>query len=226
MNATAILKASGNRRDGAGIPRPAGWHRRDHRGAAVGIGLWVFIGVATSLFTLFLWAYVMRMDSADWSPIAMPWQLWLSTALLMAGSVALQVASAAARDQRWDRARILLLAGGGFALAFLGAQLWAWQALMASRVMPTGNPAGSFFFLLTALHGFHVAGGLVAWILTAWRIRDSLAGSAAPSDPVRIAWRIKLCARYWHFLLAVWVVLFATLGWLTPEVVRLICGTN
>jgi cytochrome c oxidase subunit 3 len=226
MNATAILKTSGTHHDGAGIPRPAGWHRRDHRGAAVGIGLWVFIGVATSLFTLFLWAYVMRMDGADWSPIAMPWQLWLSTALLLAGSVALQAASAAARDQRWKRTRVLLLAGGGLALAFLCVQLWAWQALMASRVMPAGNPAGSFFFVLTAMHGFHVLGGLVGWMVTMRQLRDSGVGSAAQGDSARHVWRIRLCARYWHFLLAVWIVLFAALGWLTPAVVRFICGTN
>jgi cytochrome c oxidase subunit 3 len=226
MNPTAILKAAGSHHHGAGIPRPAGGHRQDHRGAAAGTGLWVFIGVATTLFTLFIWAYVMRMDGTDWSPIPMPWQLWLSTALLMAGSVTLQGAGATASDGRWDRARILLLAGGGFALAFLGVQLWAWQALMASRVMPVGNPAGSFFFLLTALHGMHVAGGLVGWVVTASRIRDSDLDSKVSSDPARIAWRIRLCARYWHFLLAVWIVLFATLGWLTPEVVRLICGTN
>ena len=39
---------------------------------AAGVGLWVFIGVASALFTLFLAAYVMRMESADWWPIPMP----------------------------------------------------------------------------------------------------------------------------------------------------------
>lgn len=226
MNATLTLKAFGNRHGGSGIPQPTGGHRQDHRGAAAGIGLWVFIGVATSLFTLFIWAYVMRMDGTDWSPIAMPWQCWLSTTLLVAGSIALQAASTAARDGRWDSVRILLLAGGGCALAFLGVQLWAWQALMASRVMPVGNPAGSFFFLLTALHGFHVIGGLVGWVVTARHFLDSDANRNASTNRARFAWRIRLCARYWHFLLAVWIVLFATLGWLTPEVVRFICGTS
>ena len=191
---------------------------RSGRGTAAGIGLWVFMGVATALFSLFITAYVMRMDGTDWSVIAMPWQLWLSTALLMAGSVALQQASKAAQGTQWARARTLLLAGGVCALAFLGVQLWAWQVLYALRVMPAGNPAASFFYLLTALHGLHVLGGLVAWCVTArgvWR----------DADPGRHAWRIGLCARYWHFLLAVWVLLFATLGGLTPDVVRFICGT-
>jgi cytochrome c oxidase subunit 3 len=203
MNTGAVLGAAGNGRYG--------------RGAAAGIGLWVFIGMASSLFALFIMAYAMRMDSGDWSAIAMPWQLWLSTALLVAGSGLLQRASTAARGSRRAQARALLWAGGACALAFLGVQLWAWQTLQAARVLPAGNPAASFFYLLTAMHGLHVMGGLAGWMVTVQGVDRAPAASA---------WRIALCARYWHFLLAVWLVLFATLGWLTPEIVRFICGTG
>ena len=190
----------------------------DRRAASTGTGLWVFMGVATALFSLFILAYAMRMDSGDWSPLAMPWQLWLSTALLVAGSALLQRASAAARGGRWATARAQLRAGGACALAFVGVQLWVWQLQQAAHVMLAGNPAASFFYLLTAMHGLHVIGGLVGWGLT-------VRGASRAAGPA-FAWRIVLCARYWHFLLAVWVVLFATLGWLTPEAVRWICGTG
>ncbi len=202
----------------ATVPRARALERSDAAaGQAVGTGLWVFMGVATVLFTLLLMAYVMRMDGAEGFPITMPWQLWLSTGLLTAGSVLMQRSSLAAQAMQWARARALLLAGGACALAFLGVQLWAWQVLHALHVVPAGNPAASFFYLLTALHGLHVAGGLVAWAVTARGLRR---------DAARSAWRVALCARYWHFLLVVWAVLFATLGWLTPEVVRFICGTG
>ena len=184
---------------------------------AVGTGLWLFILVASTLFALFLLAYAMRMDSGDWSPIARPWQLWLSSALLLAGSTLLQGAKTAAQRTDWRHARALLWAGGACALAFLGSQWWAWQALYGARVVLAGNPAASFFYVLTALHALHVLGGLAAWAVTA-----QLAWERA--DPARVALRIALCARYWHFLLAVWAVLFAALGWLTPEIVRFICG--
>lgn len=185
--------------------------------SATGVGLWIFIGVATVLFSLFIAAYAMRMAGADWSSIAMPWQLWLSTLLLAGGSLALHRAGRASREVRWRHAHALLLAGGVCTLAFLAVQLWAWQALLAIHVMPAGNPAASFFFLLTAMHGLHVLGGLLAWGVTtqaAWH----------PDDSGRAAELVALCARYWHFLLAVWLVLFATLGGLTPEVVAFICG--
>ena len=66
------------------------------------------------------------------------------------------------------------------AMAFLGSQLWAWQALIDARVVLGGNPAASFFYLLTALHGLHVLGGLVAWSVAAQRVPRGR-GRAAPA---------------------------------------------
>jgi cytochrome c oxidase subunit 3 len=176
---------------------------------AVSIALWAFIGVATALFSLFLLAYVMRMASSDWSPIGLPWQLLVSTALLVAGSATMEAAGRAAHAGRGDLAHSLLQVGGACALSFVCVQLWAWHALAAARVMMAGNPAASFFYVLTAMHGLHVLGGLVGW-------------TVAMRRPA--AWRMALCARYWHFLLVVWAALFAAMAWLTPEFARWICG--
>jgi cytochrome c oxidase subunit III len=214
--ATTILKAP-DRADGDGGERSAPRHGNSGRypfGAdetAGSIALWVFIGVATALFGLFLAAYVMRMNAGDWSPIAMPRQLWLSTALLVAGSGLMHLAAT-----QPARMRQLMLAGGTCALAFLGAQLWAWQALLDMHVMPAGNPAASFFYLLTAMHGLHMIGGIVVWIWVAQRMQTE--------NTAQTQRRIGLCARYWHFLLAVWLVLYATFTGLTPELVAYICG--
>jgi cytochrome c oxidase subunit 3 len=200
---------------GATLARP--W-AAGPRAQAIGTGLWVFIGVVTTLFALFLVAYAMRMDTGEWSAIAMPAPLWLSTALLVVGSVLFEGSASAARALRQRRARQLLLAGAAAAAAFLCSQLWAWQQLVDARVMLASNPAASFFYLLTALHGLHVIGGLIAWSVVAQHVLP------AGAEPRAAAWRIALIARYWHFLLALWVVLFAALGWLSPEIVAFICG--
>ncbi|MBS0452939.1 MAG: bb3-type cytochrome oxidase subunit III [Proteobacteria bacterium] len=208
------------------VPRVAhgGPPPREPRARAASIGLWVFMGVATSLFLLFAWAYVMRMSEGDAVPLALPQQLLLSTALLLAGSVSLELAHGVAREcdlvptaSNVGRAHRLLLAGGLCALAFLASQLWAWHALLSARVMPTSHPAGSFFYVLTAMHGLHLAGGLIGWAWTAY---------LAWRQPAVGAWRIGLVARYWHFMLAVWLGLYALLHWMTPEAARFICGVG
>jgi cytochrome c oxidase subunit 3 len=196
--------------DIAALPSPA-LRRRMRPGAAHSVALWVFMGVATALFSLFGVAYVMRLSASDATAIALPWQLWLSSAWLLAGSVLLQRAAAGARHGR--PAQALFRAGGGCALAFVAVQAWAWAALLNAQVGFAGNPVASFFYLLTALHALHVAGGLVAW---AWVLRS----------PEPAAWRLALCARYWHFLLGVWVALFGAFSFISPELAGLICGTR
>ncbi|MBI3284782.1 MAG: cytochrome c oxidase subunit 3 [Burkholderiales bacterium] len=196
----------------------AGSARPDQR-AALSVALWVFIGVASALFALFLAAYLMRMNGSDWAPLAPPWQLGLSTCLLIAASLLMQLSRRSARAAQSPASRRLLTLGGLASLGFLAAQLWAWQALAARQVTLAGNPAGSFFYLLTAMHGLHVLGGLVIYTLT-WR--HCWQAQQPDSDD----WQIALCARYWHFLLAVWLLLYAALAWLTPELVQTICGTR
>jgi cytochrome c oxidase subunit 3 len=192
------------------------------RGRAVGTGLWAFIAVASTLFALFISAYAMRMlDALDWTPLALPRTLWLSSALLVAGSVLMQRAAHAARDRQLASARELLLYGGLAAMAFLGTQLWSWQLLIDGQVLLSSHPAASFFYLLTALHGLHVIGGLVAWS-AAMPAAAADTGDAAAA--VAAAWRIALVARYWHFLLLAWAGLYAALAGLEPELVRAICG--
>ncbi|MGT2433227.1 bb3-type cytochrome oxidase subunit III [Cupriavidus basilensis] len=213
MNANLVYRASGDSERRSG-PGPGDVGRQHARRAAASIGLWVFMGVVSSLFGLFIAAYAMRMDSPDWHAVSLPWQVWMSTALLAAGSAVMLVAARAARDGRFTMAHRALRFGGLAAVAFVASQLWAWQALLAIHVMPANNPAGSFFYLLTAMHGLHVLGGLVGWAVAMHAARGS----------ARATLRIVLCARYWHFLLAVWLVLLAALNWLTPELVRFICG--
>jgi cytochrome c oxidase subunit III len=188
------------------------------RTRAAAIALWLFMGVASTLFSLFIVAYAMRMDAPDWSPIALPPQLWLSTALLVVGSVLMQRAAAAAGASEPKAMRVLLIGGGATAAAFVGSQLLAWQALIDQRVMLSSNPAASFFYVLTALHGLHVLGGLVAWSVSAQALW------LTPQELPSAAWRIRLCARYWHYLLAVWLAVYLVLAQLTPEIVRFICG--
>ena len=168
------------------------------------VGLGVFLAVATSLFALSISAYLMRKEGADWRPLAQPMVLWFNTAMLIFGSVFFQRALNAAKSGRTDGVRVGLLAGGVFTLVFLAGQLWAWQQLNAAGYYLTTNPANAFFYLLTALHGLHLLGGLWVWAKTTLKLQR---GTAV--DEVRLS--VELCTVYWHFLLVIWLVLFGLL---------------
>lgn len=168
------------------------------------IGLLSFIAVVTSLFALFLSAYMMRMRLGDWRPVDEPDLLWLNTAVLVLASVAFQLTRGAARRGQPVTVKVGLLVGGACTTLFLFGQLMAWQQLNASGFFMTGNPANSFFYLLTALHGLHLLGGMWVWGRTTLRIL-----TGADAESVRLS--VELCTVYWHYLLLVWIGLFALL---------------
>ena len=168
------------------------------------IGLISFIAVVTSLFALFLSAYLMRMKLGDWRPLTEPNLLWFNTAILVLASVAFQMARGAATRGQLLAVKIGLLAGGVCTALFLSGQLVAWQQLNTSGYFLAGNPANSFFYLLTALHGLHLLGGMWVWGRTTTRVL-----TGADVESVRLS--VELCTVYWHYLLLVWIGLFALL---------------
>jgi cytochrome c oxidase subunit 3 len=184
---------------------------------AAKIGLGVFLAVVSSLFALLISAYFIRMETADWRPLPVPNLLWFNTGLLIASSAALQWAKIAARKGLVDDVRLGVFAGGFCALLFLAGQLLAWRLLTDSGYFLATNPANSFFYLITAMHGLHLAGGLVALGRTG---RKMLHGVA----PAQLRSSLELCATYWHYLLIVWLVLFAILTGYAGDFVNICRG--
>ena len=171
------------------------------------IGLGVFLAVVGSLFALFISAYSMRMNMVDWRTLPVPRLLWFNTGVLVMSSIALQWAQTAARRNDMDVALVGLLAGGVSAVMFLVGQFLAWQQLNIAGYFLASNPANSFFYLITAMHGLHLMGGLVALGRTTAKVWHGVAVT-------QLRLSVELCAIYWHFLLLVWLVLLGLLtGW-------------
>ena len=168
------------------------------------VGLGVFLAVVGALFALLISAYVMRMALADWRPVPKPTLLWINTGVLMLASAALQWARSAAWREDAEGVKTALLAAGAATLAFMAGQVWAWHQLTGTGYLLAGNPANTFFYLITAAHGLHLVGGLVALgrnLLRAWQ----------GYDPARLRLGIELCGMYWDFLLLMWLILFGLL---------------
>lgn len=186
------------------------------------VGLFVFLAVVTVLFSLLVSAYLMRMTLGDWVPTPVPPLLWLNTLVLVLSCMALHGAWVGARRGRRAVVRIGLLVGGGGTAVFLLGQIIAWRQLAAVGHLVATNPANTFFYLMTALHGLHLLGGLVAWGRTVAKL-------GTDADDFGLRQSIELCTLYWHFLLLVWLALFALLladsagGASMADIIRSIC---
>ena len=83
----------------------------------------------------------------------------------------------------------------------VAGQLLLWNEFIRAGYFAASNPANAFFYLITALHGLHIAGGLFFWVRAVLQLR-------AGKD---IQLPVELCAVYWHFLLLVWALMMALL---------------
>jgi len=155
------------------------------------------------IFAAFTSALVVRSGlSDDWVATALPGILWPNTLILLASSFTLEKArrgyAGSGRFQLWWGATTVLGA------AFLTGQILAWQQLAADGVYLDTNPSSSFFYVLTATHGLHLLGGLLALVYVSWKIQRK-------NSKTSVATIMGVTALYWHFMDGLWIYLIGLL---------------
>jgi cytochrome c oxidase subunit III len=178
------------------------------------VGLWAFLAVVSSLFGLFASAYTLRMQDhgglVSWQRLDEPSILWVNTLVLVLASGALQIARNRIDKDQLEAGRAQFLAGGLLTVLFLVGQVIAWGQANASGTLGPGSPAYAFFVLLTAVHGLHLVGGLFVLGRTAARLFGGVdRNSVVVRSQLRLS--VQLCTTYWHWLLLIWLGLFALL---------------
>ena len=149
-------------------------------------------------------SYIVRKGlGVDWQSTPLPRVLWFNTAILLASSVTIMVARKKLEGGEREAFRSWWWVTTGLGLLFLAGQIIAWRQLAASGMLLATNPSSSFFYLLTAAHGAHLAGGILALFYVAFR----------PWSRSRIsqATAAELTSIYWHFMDGLWIFLLALL---------------
>jgi cytochrome c oxidase subunit 3 len=192
-----------------GIQSGDGWHwdgwKRGGEGLPIptaNLGLWAFLAAVTMLFAGLSSAYLVRMALPDWVIIPKPKLLWLNTAILILSSVTVQWGWMAAKRRKLNLVRYGLSLTTLLGIMFVVGQFLVWRQLVAAGIYLQTNPASSFFYLLTAMHGLHLIGGILALIWATIR-------SFFETSTLNLQSTIELCAVYWHFLSIVWIWLLA-----------------
>jgi cytochrome c oxidase subunit 3 len=196
---------------GSSLLRPSG-ERRPRVPGAGSFGLTLFLVSLGVFFAAALIAYLgVRLQASVWPPPgspALPAGLGWATTCILALSVAMQAAYESARRGRRTGLLVALGAAGLLALGFLGLQIANWRTLAAGALEGGPRQFAGTFLLLTVMHALHVLGGLIPLGFVVWR-----AGQG------RYTWAdyagVRHCTVYWHFLGAVWIVLYSILRWLS-----------
>jgi cytochrome c oxidase subunit III len=170
-------------------------------------GMTVALGGILMFFMALVSAYIVRkgMPNSGWVPLpALPRILWLNTAILIASSFTLAHSRKLFRGndesgfRHWWGVTTIL---GVF---FLVGQVIAWGQLVKAGIYLNGNASSSFYYVFTAAHGLHLAGGIIGLLCVLFRPTHRLTRGTAT----------EVVSMYWHFMDGLWVflLLLLTLG--------------
>jgi heme/copper-type cytochrome/quinol oxidase subunit 3 len=160
------------------------------------LGVAIFIGSESIFFLSIVIAYAAN-RGAGLADARASLDLVRTTVFSLAlfASSATMARAAAKRDARW------LVATMALGAIFIVGQGTEYARLLATGTGPSSAMFGTTFFTLTGLHGLHVLVGLAALAALA------AATARRPVAVGPVAW--EAVGLYWHFVDAVWVVVFS-----------------
>ncbi len=163
-------------------------------------GIWLALAAITMTFAAFTSAMIVRQGASDdWRHFTLPAILYLNTLLLIGSSISLELFR-----KRLGGIGItaptklaILYITLGLGMMFVAGQYLAWLQLRSEGLSLASAPSASFFYVLTALHGLHVLGGIGAFTVVVQRQRKRTLREST----------LQTVSRYWHFMTILWLYL-------------------
>jgi cytochrome c oxidase subunit 3 len=233
LNGASLPPSAGGGDDGRGsgdsmpdyIPNYGERLRRARMGLAVAMTPIVMLFISfTAVYLIRRGFLSLDLSNASyiraWVPVQLPWTLLLAnTAVLIVSSITIDLAR---REITREAALAPVQSIPGISLGderhfpwlalttvlglvFLAGQLFVWSKLSSGGFHLVGGTSSSFVYILTAMHGLHLAGGVLALILA-----NVAAVLHRPIETRRIV--VDITSWYWHCMTGLWIyilVLFA-----------------
>jgi cytochrome c oxidase subunit 3 len=163
--------------------------------------LWLFIVSIVMIFGSLTSAYLVRMAEGNWMLFDLPVSLTVNTVILILSSVTMHLAYMNAKKNNIFYIKVFMFLTIVLGFLFLAGQWKSWVDLVGMNVFFVGNPSGSFLYVLSGLHAFHLISGLIYLIIVLISSFKNRVNSERLTG-------IEMCATYWHFLDGLWLYLF------------------
>ena len=169
------------------------------------IAMWVFLGSEVLFFGSLITTFLIYRTRVGDGPSAsqvfdIPFTS-ISSFILLMSSLTMVLAHHASFRKDWRQMRVWLLATAALGMVFLAGQVFEFTEFVDHGLTVTTSPFGSSFFLLTGVHGAHVAVGVLLLAATAFM---SFSGRLRDGEGMNV----EIIGLYWHFVDIVWIVIF------------------
>jgi cytochrome c oxidase subunit 3 len=163
--------------------------------------LYLSFGSMLMLFSAFCSALIVRKGDIRqaWIELPLPSAFLYSTLIIIISSITIHFAYKYIETKQkfilWSCFTLAL------SLVFVGLQWKGWNDLQSMQIFLNGNPAGSFIYVISWVHGLHYLGGILAFLLIILNFRKSTIG-------VDQKMTFNILMQYWHFIGLVWASLY------------------
>jgi cytochrome c oxidase subunit III len=169
----------------------------------VKFALWAGFASIIMMFVSLTSAYVVRQASGNWLEFKLPSVFLYSSFSILLSSVTLHMSYVGFKKGNEISYKLFLIATMALALMFIMFQYQGWKEMQHIGIDLSGNPSGSFVYVISGLHAAHVIGGigiLAVALLHAY-------GQKYEVTKKRLL-RFQLTTQYWHFVDILWIYLF------------------
>jgi len=163
--------------------------------------LWLFVVSIIMIFAAMTSAYLVRRAEGNWLEYEIPSIFAYSSGVLVLSSLTMHWAYIAAKKDNFNALKLAISITFALGLVFLYMQFQGWVALVDEKVFFVGNPAGSFMYVFTGLHAFHLISGLLVLVFALWAAFRLQIHAKSLNQ-------LEIAATYWHFLDILWIYLF------------------
>src|SRR5258708_26157613 len=168
------------------------------------VGMSALIVAEAAIFTIFVLAYLLYVGKSLTSPMpkdVLSVPIFYTTSLL-SSSLTIHLAAKSLRRGSVRSFGILWFVTIALGTAFLYGTATEWRRLIYQEGLTIStNLFGTTYYSLVGLHGFHVVAGLVSLSMV-------MALTVLGRVRAEHAERIDVLSLYWHFVDAVWIVVF------------------
>ena len=165
------------------------------------------------MFAAFTSAYLVKKGDPNggWENFRLPDVFWISTVAIVLSSITAHLAVRTLKNNNKNAHKLFLILTVALGFAFIYLQYLGWKNLVQIGMYVSGNPSGSFLYVITGAHILHVLGGIVFLVIaltdTFLNYRGPIGTLKFETNPGKLL-RMELIATYWHFVDILWVYLF------------------
>ncbi len=146
---------------------------------------------------------VKRGDFKNWVHVDIPQSFFYSTFVILLSSITMHLMLTSLKNSLTKKYYLFGLLTLLLSITFCYLQYNGWNQLKEQNILLSGNPSGSYIYVISGFHALHYLFGILFLLLLLFRFYRKQKLKLDTSSM-----GLNMLVNYWHFIGIVWVYIF------------------